>query len=150
MIGDNQSTIFLVNYTSSINDKIPEHIGITKPTGSSINENYENNFYNPIKLFTKYGVHLNKLLGLPNPEYGKTLLDICHEISSNFVKITYITKVNSNVEIIITKFSVTFITLTLNDDRSSVFIGSKILLGITLNKEESNLTNNTYDYSFKK
>jgi hypothetical protein len=144
-LDDIKSTSFLISFTQSMTEKLQD-IGIIIPTGSNI---VPGDGFDPSEIIYRYDIELNNILQLPDPKYGKTLSDLSKDVSNTFVSI--VNKQDSRgapiTEIEITKFTVTFITLTLN--RGSIIRDSKILIGITLNKEVSNLTRNTYDYSLK-
>ena len=144
-LDDIKSTSFLISFTRSMTEKLQD-IGIIIPTGSNI---VSGDGFDTSEIIYKYGIELNNILQLPDPKYEKTLSDLSKDVSNTFVSI--VNKQDSKgvpiTEIEITKFTVTFITLTLNT--GSKIRGSKILIAITLNKEVSNLTRNTYDYSLK-
>jgi len=147
-LDDIKSTIFLVSFAQSMTLHLQD-IGIITTTGSNFDNIVPGDGFDPSEIIYRYGIELNNILKLPDPKYGKTLSDFSKDISNIFVSI--VNKQDSRgipiTEIEITKFTVTFITLTLN--RGSIIRGSKILIAITLNKEVSNLTRNTYDYSLK-
>ena len=147
-LDDLKSTSFLIPFTLSMTEKLQD-VGVITPTGSNFDDISESDPFVPREIIYRYDIDLNNTLHLPDPKYGKNLLEFAQDICNVFVNIehSYDSKGNLITEIVITKFTVTLITLTLN--RGSIIRGSKILIGITLNKEVSNLLRNTYDYSLK-
>ena len=153
-LDDFKSTSFLSLLTQSMTEKLHD-VGTIIPKGSNFDDIITTDFYNPNKLIYKYEIDLNNILHLPDPKYGKKLLDFAKDICNIFVNIehSYDSGGKLITEIVITKFTVTFISLILDKrlvfEGKEILKGLRVLIGITLNKEVSNLLRNTYDYSLK-